>query len=290
MKKMVAVLACAALMSIVPGVVSETVGINKESICFAEMTNGDKITAQGFGFMRAGMPMGQAKLMARRAAIVDAQRNLVSEIKGTVVDAETTMENYVITSDVVKTKVSGMVTGAKIVSEKFEADGSYSVIMEVPAYGVGSVADVAINAVVGNQPQVPVAAPAPSFAQNYQPVAGSGYTGVVIDAKNSGLVRTYCPAIYDTNGRAIYGVHNVDKDYAIQNGVAEYASGSARWAEVGNGGSRAGANPLYIKIVSLRPRIVNKCDVIISVEDADKLLAENQRSNFMGRYAVVMEM
>ena len=44
-----------------------------------------------------------------------------------------------------------------------------------------------------------------------------------------------------------------------------------------------------IKIVGLRERVVNKCDVIISEADADKLLTENQRSHFLDRYAVVFE-
>ena len=58
----------------------------------------DRMTAIGYGYLPAGMPVGRAKLMARRAAIVDAQRNLVEIIKGTAVDAETSMENYLVTT------------------------------------------------------------------------------------------------------------------------------------------------------------------------------------------------
>lgn len=55
------------------------------------------------------------------------------------------------------------------------------------------------------------------------------------------------------------------------------------------GTSRAGGNPLIIKIVSLRERATNKCDVIISAEDADKILIENQSSGMLTKYAVVFE-
>lgn len=289
-----------AVFLVVSGIVMSGTPLQNNFIqraCAAEMQtvadSAGKMTAVGYGAFPAGMPVGRAKLMARRAAIVDAQRNLVEIIKGTAVDAETSVENYIVTSDIVRTKVNGMVTGARIIAENLDADGSYEVTMEVPMYGVGSIADVAINAVVGDKAPAPVPVPNPAFVQIYNQISvsnnTSGYTGVVIDAQNSGILRTFCPAIYDTNGRAVYGVSNVDKNFAINNGIVEYAEGSEQWGRVAAGTSRAGTNPLVIKIVGLRERVVNKCDVIISEEDADKLLAENQRSHFLDRYAVVLE-
>lgn len=263
-------------------------------VAVAQAAQLDEITATGYGSMPVGMPLGRAKLMARRAAIMDAQRNLIEEIKGAAVDAESTMENFVVTSDYVRTKVNGMITGAKIVSENQERDGSYVVVMSVPAYGVGSVAEAAITQKLANEgiaAPKPLPAPTPAAVQTYNPapqaqVAG-GYTGIVIDARGTNLVRTFCPVIYDTNGRAIYGVHNVDKDYAISQGIVEYAEGPERWQAMGIGNTRAGSNPLIVKLVSLRERCANKCDVVISVEDADKILIENQRSGMLNRYNVV---
>lgn len=291
----------AAVFLVVSGIVIGDAAVQNDFILksayAAEMqsaaSSSDRMTAIGYGYFPAGMPVGRAKLMARRAAIVDAQRNLVEIIKGTAVDAETSMENYLVTSDIVKTKVNGMVTGARIVAEKVDADGSYEITMEVPMYGVGSISDVAINAVVGDSVPVPVPAPNQAFIQIYNQISVNdnvpGYTGVVIDAQNSGILRTFCPAIYDTKGRAVYGVNNVDKNFAVNNGIVEYVEGSEQWSRVTAGVSRAGANPLVIKIVGLRERVVNKCDVIISEADADKLLAENQRSRFLDKYAVVLE-
>lgn len=58
-------------------------------------------------------------------------------------------------------------------------------------------------------------------------------------------------------------------------------------AEIGNG--RAGTNPLIIQAVGLRERTKHQCDVVVSVEDGDRILAENQKSGFGARYAVVLE-
>lgn len=247
----------------------------------------ETITAEGYGRMPVNMPAGSAKVLARRAAVVDAQRNLLESVKGVAVDSDTTVENFMLKSDIIHTKVNGIITGARVVSEEMQPDGVYKVTMAVPVYGVGSVSDVAINAVVGESAPVPVPVP----PVNYQPTVSisGGYTGLVINAKDSGLVRTFCPAIYDTNGRAIYGVHNVDKKYAIDYGVVGYAKGEDGWSNVSAGTSRAGNNPLVINIVSVRERTVNKCDVVISVEDADRILAENQKSHFLDKYAVMFE-
>ncbi len=252
-----------------------------------QVTNSaEQITADGYGIMPAGMPEGRAKLAARRAAIGDAQRNLLETVKGTAVDSETTIENFMLKSDVIHTKVNGIVNGYRIISEGIQGDGTYKVTISVPMYGVGSIGDVAITSVVGDKAPVPVPEPSPSYSG---PAISGGYTGLVINAKGSGLVRTFCPAIYDTNGRAIYGVYNVDKKYAIDYGVVGYAKGDEGWNKVLSGNSRAGSNPLTIDIVSVRERTANKCDVVVSVEDGDRILAENQRSHFLDKYAVMFE-
>ena len=249
-------------------------------------SSSDVITAEGYGRYPAGMPNGSAKMAARRAAIVDAQRNLLESIKGVAIDSETTVENFMLKDDVIHSKVSGIIQGAQVISEEEQPDG-YKVTMAVPVYGVGSLGDVAITAVVGDKAPTPVPPP----PTNYKPSVAitGGYTGLVINAKGSGLVRTFCPAIYDTTGRAIYGVYNVDKKYAIDYGVVGYAKGPEGWSKVKAGTSRAGSNPLVVNIVSVRERTVNKCDVVISVEDADRILAENQRSHFLDNYAVMFE-
>lgn len=249
-------------------------------------TSSETITADGYGRYPAGMPASIAKIQARRAAVVDAQRNLLESIKGVAIDSETTVENFMLKNDVIHSKVSGIIKGAQVISEEALPDG-YKVTVAIPVYGVDSVSDVAITAVVGDKAPVPVPQPSP----NYKPsvAISGGYSGLVINAKGKELVRTFCPAIYDTTGRAIYGVYNVDKKYAIDYGVVGYAKGPEGWGKVKAGTSRAGTNPLVINAVSVRERTVNKCDVVVSVEDADRILAENARSHFLDKYAVMFE-
>jgi hypothetical protein len=75
----------------------------------------------------------QARLLARRAAVVDAHRNLLEIIKGVKVDSQTTVENFMVTQDIIKTNVSGVVRGARIVKESVEkqSDGSFLATVEM---------------------------------------------------------------------------------------------------------------------------------------------------------------
>jgi hypothetical protein len=77
----------------------------------------------------------QARAMAERAAYVVALRNLLETVKGVRVDSETVVENYIVKSDVIKTKVDGIVKGARIVNTRYLSDGSVEVLVVMPMKG-----------------------------------------------------------------------------------------------------------------------------------------------------------
>lgn len=290
LKKTAVALALVVVLGGVGGVVSAgSAGTPVMETSTSTSDEVEMVTADGFGTLPVGRPAAQAKLMARRAAVVDGQRNLLETIYHLSVDSNTTVENSVLTSDVIQTKMSGILSGARVVSEEFDS-GIYHVVMAVPKYGAGSVADMVYRDVVKSNSAEPMEMPSADYEDDISDVTSStGYTGLIINAKGLPLERTFCPGIFDTNGRAIYGVRNVDPDYAVAHGVAAYAEGEEAWekAEIGNG--RAGTNPLIIQAVGLRERTKHQCDVVVSVEDGDRILAENQKSGFGARYAVVLE-
>ncbi|MCE5287275.1 MAG: LPP20 family lipoprotein [Pelosinus sp.] len=224
--------------------------------------------------------VAQAKVLARRAAIVDAYRNLAETIDGVQVDAETTLANLQISSDIVKTKVSGLIKGAKIIREQAMPDGSYQVVMAVNLYGSDGIAGAVLPATRDVQA---FPAPSPEYIRSNGNFA---YTGVVIDGRGLDLQATFSPGIEDVNGRSIYGSVNIDPNFAISKGMVDYAPTSELVQEAENGQSRAGARPLIIKAVSLTR---NNCNVVISKEDGDKILAANRDGHFLEKCAVVFE-
>ena len=243
------------------------------------------ITAEGFGTPPMGTYGSKASIMARRAAIVDAQRNLAEQINGVQVDAETTVENFVISSDLVKTKVSALIKGAMVVEEQMMPDGAYRVVMSMPMYGTQGLASAIMPAIRDNTPPTP---PPPVISATITAqiqTSGVGYTGVIVDASGMGLKPSFSPVIYDTNGRAIYGVSNINYDQAISQGMVGYSASVSAAQTL----PRVGATPLVIKAVQVRGgnNSTNPVNVVVSVDDGDRILAANQQSQMLMNGSVV---
>lgn len=95
------------------------------------------ITVTGEGIVPPkAINVAQAKRLAATAAKADAYRKLGELINGVRVESQTTVEEMVTTSDVIKMRVSATIKGAQVVSEGFLSDGAYRVVMQVPLFGV----------------------------------------------------------------------------------------------------------------------------------------------------------
>ena len=245
------------------------------------------VTAIGVGYPPEEMGL-RGNSIARRAAMVDAQRNLLEITKGVQIDAETTVENMTVSSDVVNSKVQGLLKGAQIFEEGNLDDGGYYVKMRIALYGsTNSLASVAMAEYTKDiKPQEFAEVEDTELSKKeVKQVKRAGYTGVIVDAFGLGLEATFSPAILDTNGRIVYGIANVDKDVVISKGMVDYANA----VEDATVGSRAGNNPLVVKAVEVKggKNSINKVNVVVSVEDADRILLANEKSGMLDNLAVV---
>ena len=283
-----------SLTSVLPAFADETnvsveVNVNQESKGIVNWEKGAAadIEVWGVGLAPANMLATRGQALARRAAMVDAYRQLAETVEGVNVDSETTMKDLAIESDVVKANVKALVKGARVVDEHINADGSYSVKMSLPMFGsTKSVASVAIpqakpTAFISDIPKVSETF-VPTKEEKTEAV---GYTGIIVDASGLGLEGTFSPVVFDTNGRAIYGMLEIDRDFAISQGMVEYSSD----LQAASIKSRAGANPLVVKATSVRGggNSVNHVNPVISVEDGDKILYVNEKTGMLSKHAVV---
>lgn len=94
-----------------------------------------RIQSEGAGVGPDNMSPGIARMMACRAAVVDAQRNLLESIQGVRVEGTTVVADMMVTSDIIKTSVSGLLQGAQVVKRDSQADGSCLVQMTAPLGG-----------------------------------------------------------------------------------------------------------------------------------------------------------
>ncbi|MBM4122612.1 MAG: hypothetical protein FJ249_08470 [Nitrospira sp.] len=122
------------------------------------------VTATGVGAPPAkAVNPAQARAMAERAAYSAAVRNLLETVKGVRVDSAVLVENMVVANDVIKTRVTGLVKGARQLKVEHQPDGMVEVTVAVSL--TGELVDVVLpkefgRPVSGLEPTVP-AKPAP---------------------------------------------------------------------------------------------------------------------------------
>lgn len=210
------------------------------------------ITSVGIGVINPKAPnVGVARAGCLRAATVTAQRNLLEIIQGVNIDSETTVENFMTTSDVVKTKVTGVLRGAQQLGQPvYKADGTCEVTMAVKV--TGDLADILL--------------PTGDFGTNPPPAGPQKlYSGLIIDASGLNAVPAMAPKVLDPAGGEVYGTMSVNRDFAVEQGVVGYSKS----VDQARGNERIGANPLVIRAVKATGE--KAADIVISAEDAAKL-------------------
>jgi len=263
--------------------------------------------------------MAQGRILARRAAVVDAYRQLAESISGVSVDSETTVEKAIATSDITKTKVAAIIKGAQVTHEEITPDGGYRVTMTVPMFGVtGSLASavmtppavkesfpapvpnvapsmpsVQVNVNVGGEQNVhnmpaPPSVEAPSWNTS-SPSNGSS----AASAPNGNAIGGYSGLIVDCRGLGLKPVMSpVIKNesgqpiygYKNLNYDMVVEKGMVGYTSDITRAPRAGSNPLVVKALSLDNHNGNP---VISTADANRVLIENGATGFLDRTNVV---
>ena len=233
-----------------------------------------------------GRPDPRGMALSREAAIMSAQRTLVGIITGLRIDSETTMDEFLIGRDHVNRKIAGILRGAQVVEEDTTSDGGYYVIMRVPLYGQDSIAAAIVPELAPKDPEPFATVTQTELEQSeVQSLQTTTYTGVVVDTSGLGLEETFSPVIFDTNGRAVYGMENLKSDEVIARGMVSYSMSIDDQISR----DRAGNTPLVVKAVEIRggQNSVNRVNAVVSVADADRILMANENSNMLSRCAVV---
>ncbi|MBN1613577.1 MAG: hypothetical protein JW950_03830 [Deltaproteobacteria bacterium] len=232
-----------------------------------------------------------ARPAAIRAAEIIAKRNLLEIIKGVRIDSTTVVRDFTIESDVINSQVEGFVKGAVIVGEPdYMSDGTVEVVVRMPL--LGDLSRVIIPKVLERKPEVvappaPVAAPpVPAAPEPVAPApavpAPEVYTGLVVDARGIQARPAMSPRILDEDGEEVYGALNVDREYAVQQGM----SGYARDLTAAQSNPRVTNNPISVK--GLKTAGPGRSDIVIAMTDADRIRAASDNLTFMKKCRVMI--
>jgi hypothetical protein len=232
------------------------------------------ITAVGIGAPPA-LPANpaQARGMAERAAQVVALRNLLESIKGVRVDSSTTVENFIVTSDIIKTQVNGIVQGATIMDKKYMSDGSVEVTVGMKI--TGALAETLL-------PKTPPAPPTGLTGTLSPATQGQAYTGLIIDARGLGVRPAMAPKILNEEGKEVYGSAWINRDYAVREGMVGYLKDPV----AAQANPRVTDKPLLVKAQKVTGE--NRVDLVISNADAAMIHGASQNLSFLEKCRVII--
>jgi hypothetical protein len=214
----------------------------------------------------------QARAMAERAAQVVAYRNLLEAVKGVRVDSTTLVENFIVSSDVIKTQVNGIIQGATIMDKKYMSDGSVEVTVGMKL--TGALAEVLLPKTQ------PLAAQAPATPSG---AVGQLYTGLLIDARGLGVRPAMAPKVLNEDGKEVYGSAYINRDWAVREGMAGYLKGDPAAAQTN---PRISDKPLMVKAIKVSGE--GRVDTVISNADAAALQSASQNLNMLEKCRVII--
>src|SRR5512136_153741 len=229
------------------------------------------ITSVGIGAPPANPANpAQARAMAERAAQVVAYRNLLEAVKGVRIDSTTTVENFMVTSDVIRTQVSGFVQGAMVMDKKYMSDGSVEVTVGMKL--TGALADSLL-------PQTPSAQPSGIATPG---ATGEAFTGLIIDARGLGVKPAMAPKVLNEDGKEVYGSAWINRDWAVREGMAGYLRDPLQAQQ----NPRVTDKPLLVKAIKASGDA--RVDVVISNAAAAMLQGAAQNLSFLEKCKVII--
>ena len=106
----------------------------------------ENVRAEGNGVApKDAQSDAQGRLMAARAAELDAKRKLGERVMGFMIDSSTSVKDFITAHDQIGTQLNGYMTGAHVVSTKFDDVGTATVTVEMPAMQVWEVVHTCIR-------------------------------------------------------------------------------------------------------------------------------------------------
>jgi hypothetical protein len=221
------------------------------------------LTAVGIGAPPAQPAnAAQARAMAERAAQVVAYRNMLEAVKGVRVDSTTTVENFIVTSDAIRTEVSGIIQGAMIMDKKYMSDGSVEVTVGMKL--TGALADALLPKTLPTPPTGLTGALPPG-------TPGQLYTGLIVDARGLGVKPAMAPKILNEDGKEVYGSAWINRDYAVREGMVGYLKDPVQ-AQMN---PRVADKPLMVKAL----KVLGDARVDMVITNADAAMLHNASEN-----------
>ncbi len=234
------------------------------------------IITNSLGSPNTDLPQTTWRGAAVRAARVSAYRDLLEVLKGVAVNSATTVENMMVTSDVIRTKVEGFVRDFRLLDVKYYEAMDVGMVAEIPL--TGGLTEILLEGEqFGSERSV---VPAPGQARRV--TGGPVVTGLIVDATGFDVTPAMAPKILDEEGNEVYGTAEVTRNYAVTQGVVGYHNDVTAASQ----NERVAGNPLIVRATGAAGP--NICDVVISMQSANLIREAAKNQPFLSECRVMI--
>ncbi len=225
---------------------------------------------------------GQSEYAAITAAQVVAQRNLLGIIKGLTIYSEETLESNRLQSDVIYTRIQGILRGATPCSEPYyDPDkGQAKVCMQVSMHGYMGVYPVVYPFIENILPK------SKKFAADVTPpvIKAVLYDGLIVDVRNFGFQPALANRILNVDDSVVYEPSVVPHKLLRDWGPAQFSATEEKARAILQ--SMGSKTLLIVKAKQVR----SGTDAVIEEKDAQTVFASNKKSNMLANARVVFLM
>ena len=250
-----------------------------------EMFTERVLVVKGEGLAPSDRPLsgGQRRLMAKEAAKVVAFKNLAEVLSGVRISGETYVKNIELANSEIRADVQGMVRGAHVVHEAYDAaEGSAAIYLRVNLDGPNGIATSLLPAILERKqvdlPKAPVYKPAAAAPPAQLPEPADS---LIVDATGKNFRPALFNRILAANGSVLFEPSKGAPGILTKKGCGDYTSdiGKAK-AILADHGAK---NPLIITVASVQ----RSTDAQVAETDAAAIFTANQKTNFLEGAKVV---
>ena len=247
-----------------------------------------EVMAGGTVSKKETVNMAQAVSVATKTARHLAYEKLSETVAGINITSNATYDRELMMDSNLKTAVQALIKNARVVKEEQRAfpDGStwVEVTLGLKLIGEKGLAGPTTKWVLTSRKKAGTPVQTQKTAKIKPDLTPIKYTGLIVDAGGFGGVPAMAPRIISESGAVIYDGNGVKESYLTKIGIVGY-KGSFEKAKSSD---RVGKNPLLVKAAGISGE--KKADIVISDDDAGKILGSLKNGNFLKecRVAVVL--
>lgn len=222
----------------------------------------------------------QRELMAKRAAVVTAQRSLAEYLQGFAIVGDTLVKDGIAQYDIIRSSVAGYVKGSQVVIQEYSKDKDMAVaIIKLGMHGPKGFASTMYDKML-KDPELKKTLteldgkPAPPYKHKAETLPEK-YDGLIIDASAQNFRPALINRIFTPKGELLYDPSKISQKVLVEQGCGEYTNSvdKARAALE----KRGVTNPIIVTAESA----VGSSDLQVTDDDAVKIYSANKKGNFM---------